>query len=215
MRRGMPHGTAKVLLPALPFFVTLSPRWARPDMNKAIFFDRDGTLCEDRNYLRRSSEIRILPGVVQALQQLRNRGFQLIIVTNQSGVARGFFTEKDLAEIHTVLSSHFDQAGIRFAGIYHCPHLENGEVPGYSDPCECRKPQPGLLLKAAAEHDIDLKASFMIGDKTSDIEAGRRAGCRTILLSESRFSAENIQAPDWIAPDMLSAVEWILHLEEK
>ena len=184
-------------------------------MKKAIFFDRDGTLCEDRNYLRRSGDIRILPGVVQALQQLRDRGFQLIIVTNQSGVARGFFTEDDLAEIHSALEAQFDQFGIRFAGIYYCPHLEDGELPAYSRPCDCRKPEPGLLLKAAADHGIELKDSFMIGDKISDIEAGRRAGCRTILLAENGFTPDISRAPDRIAPDMQSAVDWILHLEEK
>ena len=183
-------------------------------MNKAIFFDRDGTLCEDRNYLRRSGDIRILPGVIQALQRLRDRGFQLVIVTNQSGVARGFFTEEELAEIHAALTDEFGRSGIRFAGIYHCPHLENGEVPGYRGPCPCRKPEPGLLLRAAEEHGIDLKASFMIGDKSSDIEAGRRAGCRTILLTEAGSASADAEAPDWTAPDMLSAVDWILRQEE-
>jgi D-glycero-D-manno-heptose 1,7-bisphosphate phosphatase len=184
-------------------------------MNKAIFFDRDGTLCEDRNYLRRSEDIRILPGVIQALQQLRDRGFQLIIVTNQSGVARGYFTEEELAEIHSVLAARFGHSGIQFAGIYHCPHLEGAEAPAYSRPCDCRKPQPGLLLQAASDHGIDLKGSFMIGDKASDIEAGRRAGCRTVLLAEAGSTPDISPAPDRIAPDMQSAVDWILHLEER
>jgi D-glycero-D-manno-heptose 1,7-bisphosphate phosphatase len=183
-------------------------------MKRAIFLDRDGTICEDRHYLRRVEDLRILPGVVDALKRLQKKGFQLIIVTNQSGVARGLFSEETLSEIHAALIARLASDGIRLRAIYHCPHLD--DEPGIPDAgtCDCRKPKPGLILAAASEHDLDLARSFMIGDKASDIEAGRQAGCRSILLHPPCAEAVAGPDPDWVAPDLSSAADWILQTEE-
>jgi D-glycero-D-manno-heptose 1,7-bisphosphate phosphatase len=147
-------------------------------MNKAVFLDRDGTIIEDRDYLADPEGVVLLPGVVEGLRRLREAGYLLVVVTNQSGAARGYFTETDIHGIHDELAKQLVAEGIALDAFYYCPH-------GPTDGCRCRKPLPGMTLQAAAEWNIDLAASVTIGDKLRDVEAGTAAGCGTnILLGE-------------------------------
>lgn len=141
----------------------------------AIFLDRDGTLIEERHYLSEPSQIALFPGAVEALGQLARAGYALVIVTNQSGIGRGLFTEDQLRDVHRHLTETLAVSGIRLDGIYHCPHAP-------ADPCDCRKPEPGLVHRACADLDLDPARSFLIGDKPADVALGVRVGARPILV---------------------------------
>lgn len=186
-------------------------------MRRAVFFDRDGTLCRDLVYLSDPDRLELLPGVADALRRLQAADYLLIIVTNQSGIARGYLTEVTLARIHDRLRDLLGDYGIRITAIYHCPHLPDGSLPEYRQSCSCRKPEPGMLLRAAREHGIDLARSFMIGDKLSDIQAGRRAGCRSLCLQPEPTIAplehSTPDCPDAVVTDLTAAVDWILGTE--
>ncbi|MEU3771947.1 HAD family hydrolase [Streptomyces sp. NPDC032472] len=145
----------------------------------AVFLDRDGTVTEPRHYPSRPEDLVLQQGVGRALRELEDRGWALVIVTNQSGLARGLFPLQGLDAMHRHLRTLLAEYGVTLDGIYACPHHEDGAVDGLSFRCGCRKPEPGLLRWAAEELDLDLSASWMVGDFASDIEAGRRAGCRT------------------------------------
>jgi D-glycero-D-manno-heptose 1,7-bisphosphate phosphatase len=183
-------------------------------MHKAVFLDRDGTVIEDIGYLSETSRIRILPGAAEAIRLLNDNGFKVIIVTNQAGVARGYFTESRANEINEKLRQLLAGQGSIVEKIYHCPHHIDGIVEKYKRECNCRKPNPGMIQQAARELDIDINNSFMIGDKSSDIVAGRRAGCRTIVI-EGGIDYHELevlpQPADHIATDLLEAVKWLLH----
>ena len=143
---------------------------------KAVFLDRDGVLTRERtDYVKTPEELEILPGIGPPLRTLRDRGFRLVIVTNQSVVGRGLTTDDEMGRIHEKLKSELKRIGCSVDGIYYCPHL-----PG--EGCSCRKPEPGLILRAAEDLGIDVAASWMIGDKEIDLEAARRAGCRGIRV---------------------------------
>lgn len=144
----------------------------------AVFLDRDGTVMEDRGYLSDPEGVRLLPGVSDALRRLRDAGFLLVIVTNQSGVARGLFDRACVDRVNARLRRQLQVEGVEIDGVYVCPHGPDAD-------CACRKPAPGLLMEAARDLDIDLARSYMVGDKDSDAEAGREAGCRSILLATS------------------------------
>ncbi len=173
---------------------------------KAAFLDRDGVINEkapEGEYIARWEEIRFLPDAFSAVSALARAGFKIIVATNQRGVALGKVRSVDLEEIHRRMREEFSRQGIVLTGIYVCTH-------DYADQCSCRKPQPGLLIRAAAEHGIELPSSWMIGDATSDIEAGKRAGCRTarILIAGSREEADS--RADINSPNLAAAVERIL-----
>src|SRR5690606_15992167 len=136
--------------------------------------------------------IRLLPGVRAGLAELRSAGFRLVLISNQSGIARGLFSERALPPLWVQLEA---LAGQRFDGIYYCPHHPQGSVPAYTRVCSCRKPAPGLLLRAAQELNIDLARSWFVGDILDDVEAGRRAGCRTVLL-DNGGETEWLQGPE-------------------
>lgn len=144
-------------------------------LEPAIFLDRDGTLIEDVGYLSRIEQIKLLPGAAQAVRQFNQSGRRVILVTNQSGVARGLFPESRIHEVHAHLQMLLHQQSARIDACYYCPH-------GPDDACCCRKPKPGMLFRAAREQGIDLARSWMIGDKPSDVEAGQAAGCKAILF---------------------------------
>ncbi len=186
-------------------------------MRRAVFFDRDGTICRDLVYLSDPDRLELLPGVTDALRRLQAADFLLIIVTNQSGIARGYMTEGTLARIHDRLHELLGDQGIRITAIYHCPHLPDGSRPEYRQSCSCRKPEPGMLLRAAHEHGIDLARSFMVGDKLSDIQAGKRAGCRSLWLQPELSIAPVVHltpdCPDAVVADLTAAVDWILGTE--
>lgn len=148
----------------------------------ALFIDRDGTLVLPRHYPRRPDELQLYHGLGFGLRRLQEAGWRLVIITNQSGVARGYFSQDDLDAMHDHLGRRLDALGVQLDGVYYCPHHPEGVVPEYSVACDCRKPAPGLLLRAAAELDIDLAASWFVGDILDDVEAGNRAGCRTVLV---------------------------------
>jgi D-glycero-D-manno-heptose 1,7-bisphosphate phosphatase len=184
-------------------------------MQKAVFLDRDGTIIEDVGYLSDISQIRILPGATEAIRLLNNIGFKVIIVTNQAGVARGYFTESRANEINEKLRQLLADHGSIVDRIYYCPHHIEGIVEKYKIECNCRKPNPGMIEQAVKELDIDISNSFMIGDKSSDIEAGRRAGCKTIYIGGNinpRELEKLPQSADHIATNLLEAVKWLLHL---
>lgn len=142
----------------------------------ALFFDRDGTLIDDVGHIRDPTQVRLVPGAAPALRELRNAGFFLVLVSNQSGIARGLVSRAEAAAVHRRVVSELARADVDLDDARYCPHAPD-------DSCACRKPAPGLLLAAARELGVDLAASFMVGDKASDVEAGHRAGCRSIRFA--------------------------------
>ena len=156
---------------------------------KAVFLDRDGTINQYRGFIRRPEEFELIPGVSQAIKKLNESGYLVIVVTNQPVIARGEVTYEELEVIHNKMETLLGNDGAYIDAIYYCPHHPHkgyeGEIPELKIDCECRKPKPGLLLKAARDFNISLSESFMIGDSLNDIQAGKNAGCKTILVSEN------------------------------
>jgi histidinol-phosphate phosphatase family protein len=149
---------------------------------RAVFLDKDGTLIEDVPYNVDPDRIRLMPRAAEGLRALHAAGYRLIVVSNQSGVARGYFAEGALAEVERRLRELLADAGVPLAGFYYCPHHPQGKVAAYAVACACRKPATGMLLRAAVEHGLDLGRSWLVGDILDDVEAGRAAGCTTVLL---------------------------------
>jgi D-glycero-D-manno-heptose 1,7-bisphosphate phosphatase len=169
-------------------------------VNRAVLLDRDGVLVPDEGLLTDPGRLRLLPGVPAALTRLAAAGWRLAVVTNQPVVARGLIDEAGLAAIHRHLTDLILAAGgPRLDGIFACPHHPEGTVAAYRQACACRKPRPGLLLAAAAAHGYDLARSWMVGDRPSDIAAGRAAGCRTILAETGKHTAAPIRGAGWEA----------------
>ena len=160
-------------------------------LSKVVFFDKDGTLVKDVPYNVDPDLIQLTEGALDGLRLLQEHEYRLFIVTNQSGVARGYFEEQALSAVEKRLQGLLSAAGVRLSGFYYCPHHPRGNVPKYSVECSCRKPQPGMLQKAALEHRINLASSWLVGDILNDIEAGNRAGCRTVLV-------DNGNETEWI-----------------
>ena len=148
---------------------------------KAIFLDRDGVLIEDVHYLRKPDQLRLLPNVSAALQMLQDQ-YYLIVITNQSGIARGFFTEDDLLNTHIELVRILSEQGAFLDGLYFCPHLEKGVIDDYRLDCHCRKPNPGMLLAAQHDFDVEFMGSYMVGDRLRDAEAAHKAGVTAISI---------------------------------
>jgi len=173
---------------------------------KAIFLDRDGTICEDVNYLARPEQLKLFPFAAEAVRLLNENGFIVILITNQSGIARGFFDENALREIHEKLVSELAEQNAKLDAIYFCPHNS-------VDNCACRKPKTGMIEQAAKDFSIDLKNSWMIGDKRIDVETGFRAGTKTALVLTG-YGQKDIQQlerkPDIIAESLFETVEKII-----
>ncbi len=150
--------------------------------HKAVFLDRDNTLIEDPGYLNDASKVKLLPGVELALKSMAQAGYRLVVVTNQSAIARGLLTEAGLEQIHAELRRQLAEKGAHLDAIYYCPYHPEGTVEGFALDSDLRKPKPGMLLQAADELDLDLRQSWMVGDSPRDVEAGQRAGCRTIRV---------------------------------
>lgn len=164
-------------------------------MNKAIFIDKDGTLIEDVPYNVNPELVRFATGAIEGLKGLKDKGYLLIMISNQSGVARGYFSEDALEQLKVKLQEMLSKSGVRFDDLLFCPHHPDGTVSRYSVVCECRKPKPGMILQAAKKFNIDLRESWMIGDILHDVEAGNKAGCRTILI-------DNGNETEWfLSPD--------------
>jgi D-glycero-D-manno-heptose 1,7-bisphosphate phosphatase len=173
----------------------------------AIFLDRDGTITADTGYTFRIDDMELLPNAVEGLQRLKALGFPFVVVTNQGGIGLKLFTEAAMHEYHAELSRRLNEFDLHIAAWYHSPYHPRATVGEFAGESECRKPAPGMLVRAARELDLNLAASWMIGDRGSDVEAGRRAGCRTILLrcgtDEKNLNAKH--PPDFAADDLLDA----------
>ena len=177
-------------------------------MKRAVFIDRDGTINVEKEYLYLPEQFEFIPGAIEAIRLLNKAGFLVVVVTNQSGVARGYYTEEDVHLLHRHVTSQLEQAGSRVDAWFYCPHHPSGRG-SYALPCRCRKPQPGMLLEAARRFDIDLDSSIMIGDKLVDVEAGHAAGCRTILVRTGYGAHEEPLLPEGVevCNNLLAAVE--------
>jgi len=185
--------------------------------HKAVFLDRDNTVIEDPGYLADPSAVKLLPGVELAVKSMAQAGYRVVVVTNQSGIARGLLTEEALEKIHGEMRRQLAEHGAHVDGIYYCPFHPEGTVEEFAKESELRKPKPGMLLKAAKELDIDLAASWMVGDSSRDMEAGQRAGCRTVRVrtrpgrhgAPGELNDEDVQA-DFTVRNLVDAARVIL-----
>jgi D-glycero-D-manno-heptose 1,7-bisphosphate phosphatase len=186
---------------------------------KAVFLDRDGTLNKEVGFPSRPSQVSIFSGSYEAVKKINGAGLLAIVLTNQSGVGRGLLAEEDVSSIHESMKSRFAEHGARLDAFYYCPHYALSEDSRYRRECDCRKPNPGLALRAAAEWGIDLEASYFIGDKVEDIELGFRIHAAPILVltgygreSLGKLRARGLE-PALVAEDVLAAADWILEQE--
>jgi D-glycero-D-manno-heptose 1,7-bisphosphate phosphatase len=175
------------------------------ELSAAVFIDRDGTIIEDADYCSHPKQVKVFPGVSPALRRLKSKGFKLIIITNQSGIGRGFFTVDEYRSVESEVSR---QLGHRLIdATYFCPDLP-GQQPSH------RKPSPGMILQAKEEHQIDLARSFFIGDKEIDVECGRNAGVRTIRVQTGFDRDVTCSTANWVAEDLPAATKIILNLTQ-
>ncbi len=189
---------------------------ARGQRSRAVFLDKDGTLIEDFPYNVDPDEIVLAPGAQDALLLLKRHGVRLFVVTTQPGVAYGFFAESALVGVERRLAELFEEVQAPLEGFYYCPHSPRGNLLRYTRECDCRKPSPGLILRAAREHDIAPERSWMIGDILDDVECGRRAGCRTVLIdngNETEWHLSAARRPDWVARDLFDAASLVVRAE--
>ena len=183
----------------------------------AVFIDRDGTLTEEVGYVNHPSRLRLLPRSAEAIRRLNAAGVAAVVVTNQAGIARGYFSEDVLHEVNAALTAALRREGARLDGLYVCTHHPTEGEPPFRAACECRKPRPGLLRRAAAELGLDLARSTMVGDKPSDLVPGRTVGAAAVLvltgygLGEWEYRRKAFETePDHVAGDRLDAVDWAL-----
>jgi D-glycero-D-manno-heptose 1,7-bisphosphate phosphatase len=179
----------------------------------AIFIDKDGTLIEDVPYNVDPRKIALTPHAGKSLLALQLAGYRIVVVSNQSGVARGMFDEADLGPVVVRLRRLLGNAGVRLDGFYYCPHHPAGSVAEYAFECDCRKPRPGMMRQAALDLDIEIARSWMIGDILDDVEAGHAAGCRSILIdngNETEWLPGPLRTPDARVPDLAAAANLIL-----
>jgi histidinol-phosphate phosphatase family protein len=175
-------------------------------MNRAVFLDRDGTIARDVRYCRRPEDFVLFTNAAKVIKLLNDRGLKVIIITNQSGIARGYFNEEILGNIHQKMLTELGREGARIDGIYYCPHHPD-------DNCECRKPKPSLILQAAKDFNIDLKHSFVIGDLHKDVELGKNVGCRTILVGALSVANEEGIVPDAVVSNLTAVPDVIFKWE--
>ena len=201
MRTRASRGSNAAFKPLKPYFLTMQP---------AIFLDRDGVINENRaNYVRTWEQVVFLPGVFDALRELAGSGYVVVVVTNQSAIGRGIMTAEALDDIHDRITHRVTQEGGRVDAIYACPHRPDGG-------CDCRKPQPGMLLQAAADLDIDLASSYLVGDAVTDMEAALAVGVLPVMVRTGRGIAQlaNLEAKGldgvMVTEDLGEAVAWIL-----
>ncbi|MCG7535259.1 D-glycero-beta-D-manno-heptose 1,7-bisphosphate 7-phosphatase [Pseudoalteromonas sp. OOF1S-7] len=168
--------------------------------HKAVFLDRDGVINQDHAYVHKIEDFEFIDGVFEACQQFQALGYKLVVVTNQSGIGRGYYDEAQFAQLTDWMCKQFLAHGVSISGVYFCPHHPKKAQPQYLRECECRKPNPGMLLQAIEEHDIDPTRSVMVGDKGSDMQAAQAAGVRTKILVESgqTFSEEVRASADYV-----------------
>jgi D-glycero-D-manno-heptose 1,7-bisphosphate phosphatase len=188
---------------------------------RAVFIDRDGTISEEVGYVNHVSRYRLFPFAAEAVRTLNERGWLAVLVTNQAGVARGYFEENLIGAVHQLLSDELERGGARLDAIYYCPHHPSVGEPPYRQDCDCRKPKPGLLLRAARELNLDLARCWMVGDRHSDTELARNAGVRSafVLTGYGRGELEHQSAawrhhPDLVAENLFAAVRKIVMSDE-
>lgn len=182
---------------------------------RAVFLDKDGTLIDDVPFNADPCKIRLSVGAGDALHALRSLGFRLIVVSNQPGIARGFVPEAAMADVRRRIDELLAPHGVSLDGFYYCPHWPHGRLSRHAFSCDCRKPRPGLLLRAAAENGIDVTRSWMVGDILDDVEAGRRAGCRTLLIdngNETEWVLGPMRRPHRLARDLRHAARLVSDL---
>lgn len=195
-------------------------RGHEPPLRPAIFLDRDGTVNEEVGYINHVDRLRLLPRTAEAIRRINSSTYLAVIVTNQAGVARGYFKERLIRDVHRRLVELLAQQGAHLDGIYYCPHHPSVGEPPYRQDCDCRKPRPGLVQAAARELSIDIPHSFMVGDKHSDIRFAHALGMPGVLVRSGygkgeleQWSTRWAEHPDHVADDLLGAVEWILDQE--
>jgi len=175
--------------------------------NRAVFIDRDGTININYGYINNPNDFKMYPSVAKGIKLLQENGFKIIIITNQSGIARGHFSEKTLEEIHKKMKKDLSKEDAMVDAIYYCPHHPD-------EKCNCRKPNPGMLEKAIKDFDIDIEKSFIIGDRMLDVEVGKKVGCKTVLIPEDKELVEkemqeSDEEPDYISNDFYNGTIWI------
>jgi D-glycero-D-manno-heptose 1,7-bisphosphate phosphatase len=176
----------------------------------AIFLDRDGTLIRDVGYLRHIEQIELLPGVVEAIRLLSQRGFKLVVITNQSGIARGLFSELEVGEIHKQLSRMLAERDANLDGIYYCPHHPTAGEGVYSMLCDCRKPNTALVERASAELALDLSRSYVVGDQLVDMELANRVGVPGIWIKDQSVHNDKMRSASHLASNLWEAAQWIV-----
>jgi D-glycero-D-manno-heptose 1,7-bisphosphate phosphatase len=186
-----------------------------PGQTRAVFLDRDGTLIEDVGYLERVERVALYPWSVDAIRLLNRAGFRIVVITNQAGVARGYFAEAVVEAVHRYIDSILAQGGARIDAYYYCPHHPDGSVEPYNRRCDCRKPGRGLIDRAATDLGIDPAASFVVGDRWLDIAMARAVGARAVLVRTGYGVTDEARplpdlAPDAIADNLIGATTWIL-----
>lgn len=189
-------------------------------MNQAVFIDRDGTISEEVGYINHTSRFRLFPYAAAAIEQLHEAGYLAILVTNQAGVARGYFSEDMVKAVHQRMTEELEASGATLDAVYYCAHHPSVGEPPYRYDCDCRKPKPGLLLRAASDFNLDLTNSWMVGDRYSDVELARNAGVKSVLVlsgygrGEWEHQRDNWTIlPDLVAEDLLEAVSLIRSLD--
>jgi D,D-heptose 1,7-bisphosphate phosphatase len=189
----------------------------RGDKKQAVFLDRDGVICREEGYLSDPRRLQLLPGSGDAIRLFNRNALTTVVITNQSGVARGFFPEAAIAEMNCTMKELLEEYEASLDGIYYCPHHPEGIIESYRKECDCRKPAAGLLMRAAQDHGIDLSRSYLVGDKRTDMECACRAGVKGILVLTG-YGAEEYRLmppapgakPVFVAQDLLDAARWII-----
>ena len=184
----------------------------------AVFLDRDGTINVEGGYINHVDRFGLIEGAAEAVILLKNNGLKTIVVTNQTGVAQGYYPESHLARLHNKMKALLKEKGAELDAIYYCPHHPSIGEPPYRQDCDCRKPKLGMIRKAEKDLSVDARKSYMVGDKISDVEFGRRAGCKSILVltgygkGELEYNRDKLNGePDYIAEDILDAAKWIVN----
>ena len=182
-------------------------------MTKTVFLDRDGTINKEVNYLNHPDQIELISGSAEGIKLLNENGFTVVVITNQSGVARGIIDEENLPLIKDRLCCLLEEKGAKIDGYYYCPHYPDGKIEKFAFKCDCRKPEPGMLRKAAEDLDIDLKRSYVVGDKACDIKLGKNIGAVSIMVKTGygESEAENCElSPDYTADNLFDSAQWII-----
>ena len=181
--------------------------------NKACFLDRDGVLIEEVNYLSSPEQVSVFKESFEALRLLKQNGFKVIVVTNQAGVARGYFKESDISIVHSEIGRQLSEQDLKIDAYYYCPHHPKGVVEGYNIECDCRKPAPAMILDAVKDFNVAMEKSFLIGDKISDLMAAENAGCKAALVKtghglEHVEKASELKFP--VLDNILEAVKYFI-----